>query len=234
MTEIATNISRLREEIHDAANKSGRHGSDICLVAATKTQSAATIQAAIQAGIDTCGENKVQELTEKKAENAYAGAACHFIGHLQKNKIRKVVGAVDVIQSVDSIALLQGINRVAEELKICQNVLIQVNIGNDFDKFGIDATALDILLKQAECLENTRIQGLMTILPLAAEEQETYALYQRLHQIYVDISAKTYHNTSMEILSMGMSGDFMQAIAAGANMVRIGSTIFGARTYPTK
>ena len=226
---ILTNVGRLREAIDAAARQSGRTGADITLVAATKTQSAETVQEAIAAGVDACGENRVQELTEKIAADAYAGAPIHFIGHLQKNKVRKVVGEVSLIQSVDSIALLQAIDRVATERELVQDVLIQVNIGDDENKFGIHAKELDGLLGQIESMSGIRVRGLMTILPILSDSHETKRLFAEMHQIYVDISKKNYHNIRMDYLSMGMSGDFADAILEGANMIRVGSTIFGDR-----
>jgi len=226
---IRENIARLRAEIDSAAKLSGRAGSDITLVAATKTQSSADIRAAIEAGVDASGENRVQELCEKLEAGAYAGADIHFIGHLQKNKVRKVVGAVDLIQSVDSLALLSDIDRVAGELKITQDVLIQVNIGKDPDKFGVHASALAAFLAQAGVYSHVCLRGLMTMLPLEADEAETRGLFAQMYEVFVDTKAKTYDNVRMDILSMGMSGDFFDAILEGANMIRVGSTIFSSR-----
>ncbi|MCL2843330.1 MAG: YggS family pyridoxal phosphate-dependent enzyme [Oscillospiraceae bacterium] len=228
---IQDNIARLRDVIHEAAVKSGRMGSDITLVAATKTQDADTVRAAVAAGVDACGENRVQELTQKQAAEAYTGAPVHFIGHLQKNKIRKVVGAVDLIQSVDSLPLLNAIDRVANEIQVTQDILVQVNIGKDPDKFGVHAPALASFLEQAANHPHIRVRGLMTMLPLEADVKETRVLFARMNQVFVDIRAKMYNNIEIDMLSMGMSGDFADAILEGANMVRIGSTIFGNRHY---
>ena len=227
--DLFENVKRLREEIAEAAIKSGRAGSDITLVAATKTQKVEDVRAAIAAGVDACGENRVQELTEKSAMGAYAGAPIHFIGHLQKNKVRKVVGEVSLIQSVDSIELLAGIDRVATEREIVQEVLIQVNIGDDINKFGIDAEEVDALLDQIEPMSHIQVRGLMTIPPILSNSCETRELFAKMYQVYVDISKKNYHNIRMDFLSMGMSGDFTDAILEGANMIRVGSTIFGNR-----
>ena len=226
---VGDNVRRLREEIHEAALESGRAGSDICLVAATKTQSADTVREAIAAGVDACGENRVQELTEKSARGAYQGAGLHFIGHLQKNKVRKVAGTVDLVQSVDSIELLQAIDRAAGEFGIVQETLIQVNIGRDPSKFGVYAPTLESFLEQAAGLAHIRVRGLMTILPISADERQNRRLFAQMNQVYVDIRRKTYHNVRMDFLSMGMSGDFRDAILEGANMIRVGSTIFGNR-----
>jgi len=226
---LVENVKCLREEIADAAVQSGRTRSEITLVAATKTQSAETVRAAVAAGVDACGENRVQELTEKSAAGAYTGAPVHFIGHLQKNKVRKVVGEVSLIQSVDSIELLRAIDRVAAEREIRQDVLIQVNIGDDINKFGIHAEELDGLLDQIAPMSHIQVRGLMTIPPILSNSRETRGLFARMYQVYVDISKKRYHNIGMEVLSMGMSGDFRDAILEGANMIRVGSTIFGNR-----
>jgi len=227
---LQENIARLRAEIDRAAVQSGRRGADITLVAATKTQSAETVRAAVAAGVDACGENRVQELTEKLNEDAYTGARLHFIGHLQKNKVRKVVGAVDLIQSVDSLPLLSAIDRVAGEFGLTQNVLIQVNVGRDEGKFGLDASMLTAFLDQAALFPYIRVQGLMTMLPLGIGPIETRTLFAQMYQIFVDIKEKkSYDTIDMEFLSMGMSGDFFDAILEGANMIRVGSTIFGNR-----
>jgi len=226
---IRENIARLREEIDRAASLCGRRGSDITLVAATKTQSPSAVRAAVEAGVDACGENRVQELTEKLEARAYAGAPLQIIGQLQKNKIRKVVGAVDLIQSVDSPALFSAIDRVAGELGIVQDVLVQVNIGKDPDKFGVHAPELDEFLRQVAQWPHVRVRGLMTMLPLEAAQAETRALFARMNEVFVDIRGKKYDNVNMDFLSMGMSGDFFDAILEGANMIRLGSTIFGSR-----
>jgi len=227
---IADHIARLRAEIDSAAGQSGRAGADITLVAATKTQCADSVRAAVAAGVDACGENRVQELTEKLDAGAYSGAPLHFIGHLQKNKVRKVVGAVDLIQSVDTLPLLETIDRVAGELQLVQDVLIQVNIGADAAKFGLDESTLMQFLDGAAALSHIRVRGLMTMLPLEANRAETRALFARMYQVFVDIKTKkTYDTIDMDVLSMGMSGDFYDAILEGANMIRVGSTIFGNR-----
>jgi len=228
---IQDNVARLRAEIHRAALQTGRVGADITLVAATKTQDASTVQATLAAGVDAVGENRVQEFTEKAAQGAYEGVPVHFIGHLQKNKVRKVVGRAELIQSVDSRALLADIDRVARELSVVQDVLLQVNIGRDPDKFGFCAEDLEALLEKAEKYAHIRVRGLMAILPLEADAHGSKRLFAQMNQVFVDIRAKTYDNVKMDILSMGMSGDFFDAILEGANMVRIGSTIFGSRDY---
>jgi len=226
---IADNISRLREAIQESATQSGRSGSDIFLVGVTKTQSAEAAQAAVAAGVDACGENRVQELLEKSQAGAFTGAPLHLIGHLQKNKVKKVVGAVDLIQSIDSLPLLAAIDSEAGRQEITQDVLIQVNVGNDEAKFGIDVPELDEFLGQTSIFSQIRVRGLMTILPFSLPAIENRRLFAQMYQLFVDLSCKTYDNVSMDFLSMGMSSDFEEAISEGANMIRVGSTIFGSR-----
>jgi len=227
---ISDNVSRLREEIDTAARQSGRAGSDVTLVAATKTQPTELIREAIAAGVDACGENRVQELAEKSQAGAYGGVPLHFIGHLQKNKIKKVVGAVDLIQSVDSLSLLAAIDGEAAGQGITQDVLIQVNVGNDSAKFGIDPYALDEFLGQVAPFAHIRVRGLMTMLPFSLPIPENRRLFAKMYQFFIDIRGISYDNVYMDFLSMGMSGDFQEAVSEGANMIRIGSTIFGDRT----
>ncbi|MCL2828574.1 MAG: YggS family pyridoxal phosphate-dependent enzyme [Oscillospiraceae bacterium] len=226
---ISDNVSRLREAIDTAARQSGRLGSDVALVAATKTQPTELVQAAIAAGVDACGENRVQELLEKSEAGAYVGAPLHFIGHLQKNKIKKVVGTVDLIQSVDSPALLAAIDGEAARRGIIQDTLIQVNVGNDSAKFGIDPYALDEFLGQVASFSHIRVRGLMTMLPFSLPITENRRLFAKMYQLFVDIRDNSYDNIGMDFLSMGMSGDFRAAVSEGANMIRVGSTIFGDR-----
>lgn len=228
---IRENISEIRSKISEAAELSGRRAGDIVLVAATKTRSAEIVRAAIAAGVDACGENRVQELTEKLSQSAYDGAPLHFIGHLQKNKLKKVVGAVDLIQSVDSLNLVEAISDRALELEIVQDILIQVNIGNDPAKFGLLPADIPKLLDDCGSCAGIMVRGFMTILPLELNSVENQRHFAEMNKFFVDIKAKSYNNVSVDYLSMGMSGDFYEAILEGANMVRIGSSIFGARDY---
>ena len=229
MLYVKENVIRLREEIDALARQTGRCGADITLVAVTKMQPIPAIQATLLAGVDACGENRVQELLEKREAGAYGETPLHLIGHLQKNKVRKVVGGVALIQSVDSLSLLRAIDRVAEEMGITQDVLLQVNIGEDPDKFGIHAPEIWEFLDQIAAFSHVRVRGLMTMPPILDDLREIRRLFARMHQLFVDIRGKRHHNIHMDYLSMGMSGDFFDAILEGANMVRVGSTIFGSR-----
>ena len=181
--------------------------------------------------MDACGENRVQELVEKNALHAYDGAPLHFIGHLQKNKIKYLVGTADLIESVDSAELLTLIDKRAEKLGVVQDVLLEVNIGREEAKSGVAPEEVERMIAFAAPLEHLRVRGLMAIPPVAAVPDDSRPYFAAMRELFVDIGAKKYDNTSMDFLSMGMSGDFEAAIKEGANMVRVGSAIFGARNY---
>ena len=229
-TAIRENIAAIRAQIDAAARETGRTGADITLVGASKMNDAATCQEAIAAGIDALGENRVQEMTAKLAEDAYRGAPLHFIGHLQRNKVKQVVGKAALIQSIGSPELLAEVDRQAEKLGIVQDILLEVNIGGEEAKSGFAPDAVEQAAAQAKTLAHVRVRGLMTIPPADATREENMAYFAKVRALYVDISRKMYDN-GLEYLSMGMSGDFADAIRAGANMVRVGSAIFGARDY---
>ena len=227
---ISENIAAIRREIHLAAAKTGRTGADITLVGASKMNDAAACREAIAAGIDVLGENRVQEMTQKLAENAYDGAPLHFIGHLQRNKVKQVVGKAALIQSVSSTALLDEIEKTAEKLGIVQDILLEVNIGGEEAKSGFAPGALNEAACYAKTLPHVRVLGLMTIPPVETEPHGNMPLFARMRALYVDINQNIYDN-KLKYLSMGMSGDYAEAIEAGSNMVRVGTAIFGARNY---
>ena len=227
---IRENIERIRREIDQAARETGRTGADITLVGASKMNDAETCQEAIAAGIDVLGENRVQEMTAKLAQNAYDGAPLHFIGHLQRNKVKQVVGKAALIQSVGSEELLREIDRQAEKLGLVQDILLEVNIGGEAAKSGFAPAALADAAALARTLPHVRVRGLMTIPPAGASREENMVYFQKVHALYVDINEKMYDN-KWEYISMGMSGDFADAIRCGSNMVRVGTAIFGARNY---
>ena len=229
-TSIRENIAAIRAQIDAAARETGRTGADITLVGASKMNGAAACQEAIVAGIDALGENRVQEMTAKLAEDAYHGAPLHFIGHLQRNKVKQVVGKAALIQSIGSPELLAEVDRQAEKLGIVQDILLEVNIGGEEAKSGFAPDAVEQAAAQAKALAHVWVRGLMTIPPADATREENMAYFEKVRALYVDISRKMYDN-GLEYLSMGMSGDFADAIRAGANMVRVGSAIFGARDY---
>ena len=229
-TSIRENIAAIRAQIDAAARETGRTGAEITLVGASKMNDAAACQEAIAAGIDALGENRVQEMTAKLAEDAYRGAPLHFIGHLQRNKVKQVVGKAALIQSIGSAELLAEVDRQAEKLGIVQDILLEVNIGGEEAKSGFAPGAVEQAAAQAKTLAHVRVRGLMTIPPADATREENMAYFEKVRALYVDISRKMYDN-GLGYLSMGMSGDFADAIRAGANMVRVGSAIFGARDY---
>ncbi len=228
---IEENVRRIRQEIAQAALAAGRNPADIRLCAATKMNDAQAVRRAIQAGVDCCGENRVQELAAKQAENAYAGVPVHFIGHLQTNKVRQVVGQVDLIQSVDSARLLQAINNEAQRRGIVQNVLLEVNIGGESSKSGFLADEILPFMENIAQYPNVCVMGLMAIPPISQKKGDNVKFFQKISDLCVDIRGKKYDNVKVDCLSMGMSGDFADAIACGSTMVRIGTAIFGARNY---
>lgn len=227
---IAQQVRQVQERIRDAAVRAGRDPAEITLVAATKVQSSETIREAIAAGITVCGENRAQEFTQHWQDGAYEGAKVHFIGHLQKNKLKYLVGKIDLIESVDSEELVRLIDKRAQSLGIVQDILIEVNIGGEVSKSGVRPEEAKQLVELAESLEGVRPRGLMAIPPVAHEPGENRAVFAAMYQLFIDIKGKTYDNkTNLDCLSMGMSGDFEDAIAEGATQVRVGTALFGAR-----
>lgn len=230
---IEENVEKVLEEIAAAARAAGREPGEVALCAATKMNDAQAVRRAIAAGVRICGENRVQELTAKLADNAYAGAQVHFIGHLQTNKVKQVVGKVNLIQSVDSEHLLAAISREAQKQGLCQDILLEVNIGEEAAKSGFAEEDILPLVDRIDSFSNIRLRGLMAIPPISRNPGDNLKFFLKMRQIYVDIRAKKNDNVSVDCLSMGMSGDFADAVAAGSTMVRIGTAIFGARDYTT-
>lgn len=229
---IAENIARVRAIIAAAAKEAGRDVSEITLVGASKMNDADACRQAIAAGIDVLGENREQEMTKKLAEHAYDGAPLHFIGHLQRNKVKNVVGKVAMIESVGSLELLSAIDKQAEKLGIVQDILLEVNIGGEEAKSGFAPAQLEDAARAAQAMSHVRVRGLMTIPPADSDRDTNIRYFQEVRALYVDINEKLFHN-ELKCLSMGMSGDFEDAIRNGATMVRVGTAIFGARYYPT-
>ena len=228
---IAENVARIRAEMEAAAVRCGRDPGEIQLCAATKMNNADAVRQAIAAGVDCCGENRVQELTAKLAENAYAGAPVHFIGHLQTNKVKQVVGKVDLIQSVDSERLLRAINAEAARQGIRQNILLEVNIGNEESKSGFRPEEILPMLEKMGEFSNVCMKGLMAIPPISRFPGENLQYFQKMFQLSVDIREKINDNVTVDCLSMGMSDDYCDAITCGSTMIRVGTAIFGARDY---
>ena len=228
---IAENVALVRENMARAARAAGRDPKEILLLAATKMNDADRVRQAIAAGVDLCGENRVQEMLEKQAQGAYAGVPLHFIGHLQKNKVKQVVGLAALIHGVDSRELLSVISRVAQAKGLTQDLLLEVNIGGESAKSGFAPEEIPDALAWAAALPALRVRGLMAIPPICAAPEENRPFFLRMQQLFIDNSEKKYDNIRMDFLSMGMSGDYTEAIACGANLVRVGSGIFGPRQY---
>ena len=231
---IAENIARIRANMAAAAREAGRDPKEILLVGASKMNDAATCQEAIAAGIDALGENRVQEMTAKLAEDAYRGAPLHFIGHLQRNKVKQVVGKVALIQSIGSPELLAEVDKQAEKLGIVQDILLEVNIGGEESKTGAAPELLWPLLDTAAAQEHIRVKGLMAIPPVNDDDAQNRRYLAQVYQLFVRAGERGYHNVEMQTLSMGMSGDFENAIREGATLVRIGTAIYGERDYSKK
>ena len=230
---IAENIAAIRARMAAAAASCGRRPEEILLVGASKMNDAAACREAVAAGIDALGENRVQEMTEKLAEHAYDGAPLYFIGHLQRNKVRQVVGSAALIQSVGSRELLEEIEKEAAKRALTQDILLEVNVGGEAAKSGFSPEETPGAAEWAGTLPHVRLRGLMTIPPVAAEPHGSLPYFEKVRRLYVDINEKLYDN-KLVYLSMGMSGDFEDAIRAGATMVRVGTAIFGTRAYPPK
>ena len=228
---IAENVAAIKADIEQAAIAAGRNPKEILLCAATKMNNSDNVRQAIAAGVDCCGENRVQELAQKLSENAYEGAPVHFIGHLQTNKVKQVVGKVDLIQSVDRLKLLECIQAEAAKQGIIQDILLEINIGEEESKSGFGIADILPLIEKMSDFPNVRVKGLMAIPPVCENPGDNDKFFLEIRNLSVDITAKKYDNVSVDILSMGMSGDYADAIRCGSTMIRVGTAIFGARDY---
>ena len=233
--ETAENVKRnyldITERIARAASASGRKAEDITFLAATKTVEPEVINYAVSLGLRHIGENKVQELLSKYEYYDLDNCDLQFIGHLQTNKVRQIVGKVSMIQSVDSLKLANEISKQSVKNDITTDVLIEVNIGREENKSGVLEENLEELIAQTASLEGLRVRGLMTVPPICDKKTDIMKFFDKIYHLFIDISDKTLDNVSMDFLSMGMSDDFEEAILSGANMVRVGSRLFGARIY---
>lgn len=229
---LSDNIKYITDDIAEAAIKSGRSPDDVRLMAVTKTVSVDKINYAIDnCGIDLIGENKVQEFVSKKDELHLNGVEKHLIGHLQTNKVKKILPLVDMIQSVDSLHLAQAISKEAVKLDINANILLEVNIGDEESKTGFDKVEFLESLEAISLLPNVSVKGIMTIPPICDNDLKLEKYFSMMSDYYNEIKEKNYSNFDFKILSMGMSGDYKQAVLHGSNLVRVGSAIFGARIY---
>lgn len=227
---LEENLSKVKDKIRIASEKSGRSSNDIRLIAVTKTVDKDIIKAAISLGITDIGENRVQEIREKYD---YIGnnVNWHMIGHLQTNKVKYIIDKVKLIHSLDRISLAKELNKRAKQSNIIVNALIQVNVAEEETKYGLKVAEVLPFIRSIENLENIRIKGLMTIAPYAENPEDVRFVFRGLRELFQEIKKNNYKNVSMEYLSMGMTNDYQIAIEEGSNMVRIGTGIFGERNY---
>lgn len=231
LSDVEYNYKLINERIAEAAQKVGKSREDITFLAATKTVEPEVINHAISLGLDHIGENKVQEFLSKYDSYNLENCSLQFIGHLQTNKVRQIVDKVDLIQSVDSVKLANEIAKQSLKLNKTTDILVEVNIGREENKSGVYPENLEELLCEISKIEGISVKGLMTIPPICDNKHKISKYFNNMHNIFIDISQKKLDNISMTILSMGMSADYYEAILEGANMVRIGSSLFGARDY---
>ncbi len=228
---LKENLKTVEENIEKACKKAGRNRDEVTLIAVSKTKPVEMLNEIYDAGVRDFGENKVQELCEK-IEKMPSDITWHMIGHLQRNKVKYIVGNhVALIHSVDSYRLAEEINIQAKKKNVIVPILVEVNIAEEESKFGISAEDAIQLVEDIASLENIQIKGLMTIAPYVVDAEENRLYFRKIKQLSVDIRNKNIDNVSMEILSMGMTGDYMVAIEEGATMVRVGTGIFGERNY---
>lgn len=223
------NLKRIRETMAKACLRAGRREEDVTLLAVTKTVEPARINRAILSGVRHVGENRVQEFLGKRDALMLDGMDVHLIGHLQTNKVDKIVGQVDMIESVDSLHLAQAVDAAAQRRGKPADVLVEVNIGGEESKSGVAPDRLEELLYACAALPSIHVCGLMTIPAISDTEKEKREFFSRMYKLFIDIREKNIDNITMSILSMGMSSDYTEAILEGATMVRIGSALFGAR-----
>ena len=223
------NYKKIKENIEAAANKAGKATDSITLLAATKTVDVDTINYAISKGIKYIGENKVQEFCSKY--DMYSPVHKHFIGHLQTNKVKDIVGKVELIHSVHSIKLAKEISKVSEKKNTVTDVLLEVNIGQEESKSGFSPEEVINAVYEISELGNICVKGLMAIPPICETAENNRKYFIKMNNLFIDIRSKNIDNSSMDILSMGMSDDYAVAISEGANMVRIGTALFGRRNY---
>lgn len=231
LTDIKYNYDFINEKIAEAAMKAGKTRDDITFLSATKTVEPEYINYAISLGLSYIGENKVQELLSKYDEYNLENCSLQFIGHLQSNKVKQIVDKVDLIQSIDSIKLAKEVSKCSLKNNITSDILVEVNIGKEENKSGVMPEMLEELVEEISTLPAVNVKGLMTIPPICEKNDEIRRYFEKMNRLFLDISSKKLDNISMDILSMGMSSDYYEAILEGANMVRIGSALFGNRIY---
>ena len=228
---VEENYKRVLDEVRESAVKAGRGENDVRLMCVTKTVEPVYINRVLALGADLIGENRVQEYLSKRDSLLLNGVEKHLIGHLQTNKVKSIVGEVDMIESVSSLKLAKEISKISVLKGVVTNCLAEVNIGKEESKSGIFAEELEDILYEISRLPGIKIKGLMTIPPICETEAQARRYFAEMRQYFIDIKGKKIDNVDMDILSMGMSGDYKAAIAEGADIVRVGSAVFGARKY---
>ena len=229
---IKENLSKVHENINKACKRAGRQPSEVTLIAVSKTKPMELIQEAYNFGERNFGENHVQELEWKVP--ALPDASWHMIGHLQRNKVSKIVGKVSLIHSVESERLAKEIDKQSEKAGVVTPVLVEINIGDEDSKFGIRPEDAVEFVKKISIYKNICVKGLMTVAPYVENSEENRPLFRKMYDLYIDIKNENIDNVSMDILSMGMTNDYEIAIEEGATIVRVGTGIFGARDYTSK
>lgn len=227
---LKENLDKVNENIKKACETAGRNPQEVTLVAVSKTKPLSDIEELMNYGVEEYGENKVQELCDKY-ENISRPVNWHLIGHLQTNKVKYIVDKACLIHSVDSIHLAEEIEKQAAKKNVVANILIQVNIAHEDTKFGIDETNIYEIIDKIKDFKHIKIKGLMTIAPFVENPEENRVHFKKMKQLLLDIKSKNIDNIDMNILSMGMTNDYMVAIEEGATMVRVGTGIFGERNY---
>lgn len=225
------NYKRIRDDVAETAVKAGRDPKDVRLMCVTKTVEPEYINPVLDLGADLIGENRVQEYLGKRDELHLDGVERHLIGHLQTNKVKQIVGEVDMIDSVDSVKVAKEIGKISARKGIVTDVLVEINIGEEASKFGLDPSELTETLCEISEIDAVRVKGLMAIPPICDSSSEIRKFFMNMNRMFLDIKAKKLDNISMDILSMGMSGDYVEAILEGSTMVRVGSSLFGKRVY---
>ena len=228
--EISDNLRLVEENIAAACKRAGRRREEVKLIAVSKTHPVEAVKEAMRCGIRSFGENKVQELKDKM-EKLDDSLDWHLIGHLQTNKVKYVVGKVSLIHSLESIRLAEALEKEAVKRGVIVDVLVEVNIAGEDTKFGVLPENVEDFIREVAKFEHIRVKGLMTVAPIAQKSEENRKYFKNLNKIMVDLNSKNIHNVSMNVLSMGMTGDYETAIEEGATLVRVGTGIFGHRDY---
>ena len=225
---VRENLAQVRKHMEEACRRAGRQTDEVTLIAVSKTKPVGMLMEAYEAGARDFGENKVQEILEKRPEIP-ADARFHMIGHLQRNKVRQVIDQVTLIHSVDSLRLAEQIEHEAAKKELHVNILLEVNVAREESKFGFFLEEVEAALREISKYPHITVKGLMTIAPYVEDPEENRDIFKKLHQVFIDMKSKNIDNSNMSVLSMGMTGDYQVAIEEGSTMIRVGTGIFGAR-----